>query len=358
MRCCSLPLMAALALAALGCENDLPIASQISHMRVLGAALEVEGDSARTSPKPGETAHLIWSMAYPDPTEDNSALASMFFVCTAPKEFAGTPVCQELLDIAQGGSISAIVAATRGKDAPDCAKNPNRVYELGPFNVVCVTDTPKMDVPVEDDFKADAKLVRGTICRNGTPQFDDKDPTGMSCKPKDGVKQSDVEGIAVYGTVPIQYSDEDKNETPSTDALKFAFHDPPLEWTELSPEESAALNDDNCLDAAKARRVMHSEGSDELIALYYDAAAREIHDGKPEALEFSGYCTYGKLGRRFTVFNSDAELPLKSTFHWSLSEDERNQLNGRSKRVRFFFTVMDHHGGFAVVTRDLCVDRH
>src|SRR5690348_2910462 len=131
MRASFLTLTAAVTFAAIGCNNDLPIASQISHMRVLGAALSVEGDSARTSPKPGETAHMTWSMAYPDATEGDGDLASMFFVCTAPKQFAGTPVCQELLDIAQGGSISAIVAATRGKDAPDCAKNPNRVYELG-----------------------------------------------------------------------------------------------------------------------------------------------------------------------------------------------------------------------------------
>ena len=351
-------MMVALGFAAMGCNNDLPLASQISHMRVLGAALEVAGDAARTTPMPGETARMTWSMAYPDPTQDNSQLAAMFFVCTAPKEFAGTPVCQELLDIAQGGSISAIVAATRGKDAPDCAKFPDRVYDLGPFSVVCVSNTPKLDIPVEHDFKADAKLVRGTICRNATPQFDDQDPTGMSCKRNDGVQPSDVEGIAVYGTVPIQYSDDDKNENPSTDAIKFAFHDPPLEWTALSEQASAALNDDDCLDASMARRVMHSEGSDELIALYYDADAREIHDGKPEALELSGYCTFGKLGRRFTVFDSDAEVPLKSTFHWSLSVDERTQLNGKSKRVRFYFTVMDHRGGYAVVTRDLCVDRH
>jgi hypothetical protein len=346
----------AFALAALGCDNDLPLASQIQHMRVLGASTSVMGDPARTTPKPGEKAKLSWSMVYPDTMVDDSGLRSIFFVCTAPTEYTGTPICQELLDIAKGGSISDIVADAMGKDAPDCEANPNRTYKLGPFTIVCVSGTPQLDVAIDKDTKATARLVRGTICRNGMPQLDQKDPTGMSCKPLPETKVSEQENIAVYGTVPIEYNDEDRNHTPSIDALTLAFHDPPLAWDETF-EEPTPINDDNCADESKDRHVMHSDGFIELVTLMYDDAQREVHDGEREALEFSGYTTFGKLSRRFTVFASDAEAPLRSTFNWDLKPEERDTLNGKSKHVRFYFTILDHRGGFAITTRDLCIDR-
>lgn len=345
-----------LALAAVGCDNDLPLASQIQHMRVLGAATSVMGDPARTTPKPGEKAKLTWSMVYPDTMVDDSGLRSIFFVCTAPEEYTGTPVCQELLDIAQGGSIADIVKDAMGKDAPDCDANPNRTYKLGPFTIVCVSGTPQLDIPIAPDSKAAARLVRGTICRNGTPMLDQKDPTGMSCKPRPETKVSEQENIAVYGTVPIEYTDEDTNHTPSIDALSLAFHDPPLAWDETTPG-GTPLDDDNCADEATAKRVMHSDGFEELITLLYDDAQREVRDGEKESLEFSGYSTFGKLSRRFTVFNASAEPPLRSTFTWDLKTEERDALNGKSKHVRFYFTILDHRGGFAMTTRDLCIDR-
>jgi hypothetical protein len=349
-------LVLALLLAAVGCDDDLPLASQIQHMRVLGAATAVDGDPARTTPKPGEKAKLTWSMVYPDSMADDSGLRSIFFVCTAPSEYTGTPLCQEFLDIAMGGSIADIVADAMGNDAPDCEATPSHSYKLGPFTIVCVSGTPQLDIAIAKDSKAAARLVRGTICRNGTPQLDQKDPTGMSCKPFPDTKLDEQENIAVYGTVPIEYSDEDRNHTPSIDALSLAFHDPPLAWDE-SFQEPAAFTDDNCADEAKAKQVMHSDGFVETITLLYDDAQREVHDGDKEALEFSAYATFGKMSRRFTVFSSSAQAPLRSTFSWDLKTEERDALNGKSKHVRFYFTILDHRGGFAITTRDLCIDR-
>jgi hypothetical protein len=325
-------------------------------MRVLGASTAVLDDETRTTPKPGEAAQVTWSMAYPDATQDDSQLSSVFIVCTQPDQFSGgVPVCQELIDIASGGSIAEYVALTRGRDAPNCEQYPDRVYDFGPFRVVCVTGTPKLNVSVAPSFKATAKLMRGIICRSGTPQLDQNAPGGASCKPKGPAEVR--ESVQVYGTVPVQYSDEESNQNPSIDAAGFAFHDPPLPWAALPDDLAASLTDDTCLEEAKARRVMHSEGSEELITLTYEASQREIHDGKPERLEFSAYTTYGELSHRFAVFDATDEPPLKDTYTWQITEDQRSRLNGKSKRVRFFFTVMDHRGGYAVATRDVCIDR-
>jgi hypothetical protein len=354
-----LPLLLAgmLTLAAVGCEDDLPRASEIKHMRVLGATTQVDGEPLRSSPKPGETAKLTWSVVFPDFDQDDSQLQSIFLVCTAPTMFSGQPVCQELIDIAQGGDISNFVRDTRGKDAPDCATNPDRTYKIDTISVVCVSKTPSVEVAIPKNVDGAAKLVQGIICRNGSPRLDDKDPTGLSCKPNSGVSADEVEGIAVYGTVPIQYSVEQLNLNPDIAAASIKLHDPPLSWDELTPELSETLDDSTCLDDADDGLVRHSDGHEELITIAYDSDAREVHDGDPEALEFSTYTTFGELSRRFTVFREDAKPPLREDLKWQISEDQRTELNGKSKRVRFYFTMLDHRGGFAITTRDLCIDR-
>lgn len=341
------------------CQDNLPKASQITHMRVLGAMTQVQGDENRSSPKPGETAKLTWNVVFPDVAQDDSQLASLFVVCTPPSQYTGIPVCQELIDIAQGGSVTQIVRDLSGDNRPDCAANPNRVYNIGAFTIVCVTGKPVLDVVVGKDVKSSGKLVRGVICRNGTPKFDSLDLTGTSCEvaDTDTADTDTVENIPVYGTVPIQYRESDRNDNPNLDAASLFFHDPPLPWNATADDVAASLSDDTCLGESEAMRVTHTEGAEEQITFSYDAAAREIVAGEPEPLEFSGYCTFGELSRRFTVFASDAELPLKTTFTWTLSEGQRTELNGSSKHVRFYFTALDHRGGFALTTRDLCIDR-
>jgi hypothetical protein len=347
-----------LVVAAVGCEPDLPRASNIDHMRVLGATIQVKGDPERTTPKPGETANMNWSVVFPDIDHDPSDLASLFFSCTMPTTFSGVPVCQEFLDAAESGNLSGVLSSIQpGQKLPDCAASPDGSFQVGPFAIACVTNTPQFDLRIPTDTKAAARLTRGVICRNGTPQFDTQDPSGLRCVPHHGVAASDIESLQVYGTVPVQYQDSDSNQNPSIDAASFLLHDPARPWQALSADESAKLNDDNCRDEGAAQRVLHSDGFPEQIIIAYDASAREIHLGEPESLEFSAYTTFGKLDRRFTLFDSDATPPLKNPIEWELSEDQRTALNGKSKRVRFYFTVLDQRGGFAVATRDLCVDR-
>ena len=343
------------ALASLSaCQIDLPVASKIEHMRVLTAIARVDGDAERSSPAPGETARVTWEMAFPDTTQDNSELASLFYVCTAPNRVAGVPFCQEFVDLAQSGAASGGgLGGLGGLDLPDCAKDPDRVWDVGPFSVVCVTGTPELDIKVPDNFKAEAKLMQGIICRNGTPRFDPKNPTTLTCAhAKD---EKNAEEIAVYGTVPVQYDESTENHNPSTEAAKLYFHDPPVLWEPSDAELDAELSDESCADLAQDGRVMKSDGDEETITLRYDADAREELAGKPEALTLSTYTTFGSLSNRFTVFRSDAKTPLKRTLTWELEDEDREQLKKTSKYVRFYFTVQDGRGGYAITRRDLCV---
>lgn len=350
------------ALASLpACQVDLPVASKIERMRVLTAIARVEGDLERSSPAPGETARVTWEMAYPDAEQDNSELASLFYVCTAPDRFAGAPVCQEFVELAtQRRAPSDRRGGFGGLDAallPDCGKDPDRVWDVGPFSVVCVTGTPELDIKVLDNFKAEAKLMQGIICRNGTPRFDPDNPTQLICDVARG--QKNAEEIAVYGTVPVQHGEDTENHNPSTEAAKIYFHDPPVLWEASDEELDSELSDETCADLAQEGRVMSSDGHEEMITLRYDAEAREEADGKPEPLTLSTYTTFGSLSARFTVFRSDAKPPLKRTIEWELEDEEREQLKKKktSKYVRFYFTVLDGRGGYAITRRDLCVLR-
>jgi hypothetical protein len=344
------------------CQVDLPRASEIERMRVLTAFAEVEGDPERSSPAPGETARVTWAMAYPDHEQDDSQLASMFYVCTAPERFSGVPFCQEFADLAQAGSsdASAAFGGALASALPDCAKDPDRTWDLGPFRLVCVTGTPKLDVSIPDDYKASAKLMQGIICRNGTPRFELKDQPRLVCEKARGAS-AESEEISVYGTVSVQHDADTENHNPSTDAFQLSIGDPPKMWAESDELLAEELSDEACEELALSGRVNvsddHRAAREEAIVLGYDAAAREDFEGKPEALTVSAYTTFGSLSARFTVFRSDAKPPLKRTIKWELSDEEREQLKKSSKYVRFYFTVQDGRGGFAITRRDLCVLR-
>ena len=354
-------LLCALTLAA--CQVDLPVASEIERMRVLTAFSEVAGDPERSSPAPGETTRVTWAMAYPDHAQDDSELASMFYVCTAPEQFAGVPFCQEFVDLAQDGDRAAAGAFGGSLGAgvlPDCAQQPDGVWDVGPFRLVCVTGTPKLDVSIPDNYKAPAKLMQGIICRNGTPRFELADQPRLVCGEARGVS-GEREEISVYGTVPVQYDAETENHNPRTDAFQLSFGDPAETWAESDELLSAELSDAACEELTGSGRVTVSEdhrlAREEEITLGYDADAREDFEGKPEPLTFSAYTTFGSISARFTVFRSDAKPPLKRTIKWELSDEEREQLKKSSKYVRFYFTVQDGRGGYALTRRDLCVTR-
>jgi hypothetical protein len=348
--------LCALAFAAVGCKDTLPRASNIEHMRVLGALNAVDGDSARSSPRPGETVNLTWSMAYPDLTRDDSELESLFFSCTAPTHYSGTPICQELLDAAQGRNVEDLLDSVTGARAPDCGKTPDSSDDYGPFSVTCVSGTPRSSLKIPSDYHAYAKLIEGIICRNATPRFDNKSPTGLSCSPHKGVASSDVESLTAYGTVPIEYGTTSTNLNPSMDAATFRFGLGGTLWPASEGLDTAELVKD-CSEAARKGELLSSNGQQEEYVIEYDASAREEYGGVPEALEFSSYVTFGQIDHRFVLFDSDAPLPLRAPLHWEVSQELRDELGDSNQLVRFFFTVIDHRGGFAVTSRDICVGR-
>jgi hypothetical protein len=353
MRSLSIALSFAIALLALlpACDDDLPKVTLIDHTRVLGARQSVIGAETRAIPKPGETVRMTWAMAYPDLETTDDELSSFFIDCTAPTRYTGTPVCQEFIDAAQG--------RTRGlgfgfsQPPKGCDVQPNSTQSIAGIRLVCVTGTPKIDVAIASSVKS-PRLVQGIICRNGTPQLDLESPTGASCVPK---SKGEFEEITVYGTVNVQTKAEEANLNPdislATMSVRTSESSLARPWN-LTPVEALPDLQEDC-STAPTDVVLPTNGYPEVIVIDYprQTAAHE----KDEDIVFSTYATFGELSRRFTVFESSGEEVDAPDLTWKLSEDERSELVGEPKLVRFYFTVSDGRGGFDITTRELCVNR-
>lgn len=338
---------------ALGCEDDLPKVTLISHMRVLGATTAVVGDESRTTPKPGETARMTWSVAYKSVGTTDDQLSSLFLSCTAPDRYTGTPVCQEFIDLASGRGGPGF-----GFDAPkSCDQKPDSSQTVLGIQLLCVSGTPRLDVKVAPNAKQ-KRLVQGIICRNGVPQFDLDSPTGATCRKNDGVSDKDFESIQVTGTIALELDESEENHNPDLSELELRIvpeggdlDDDNAIWDPVPSEDLPALADD-CLTG---NMVKTSDGHLRVIDIRPGSGARE----HGEDLVFSTYATLGELSHRFTVFydNPDDEVDAPE-LTWELSKDQRDELlDAPPKLVRFFFTASDERGGFAVTSRELCVTR-
>ena len=336
-----------------GCEDDLPKATLIDHMRVLGARTEVVGDEARSTPRPGEKARLTWAMAYPDLDEDDGELSSLFLACTAPSRYTGNPVCQELVDAAtgRGRPIGGLFRQT-----PDgCDVRPNSVQTVAGIRLYCVTGTPELELTIDSSIKTD-RLIQGIICRNGLPAIDPESPVGATCWPNAGVDEDDVESIPVYGTVAVAAEEDDENQNPNLDMLDLTLRKGSLSgqrntWNPTPADQLPGLIEDCSTVATDV--VLSSEGHSEVIEFDYPRQRSEDED-----LVFSTYATFGELSRRFTVLESDSARDTdEPDLTWELSEEERADLFDTPKLVRFYFTVLDGRGGFDVTTRELCIRR-
>jgi hypothetical protein len=355
-----------LALALGACNNTLPKATSIVHMRVLGAQTAVVGDPARATPKPGEKATLTWTMAFPSVEESDSELSSLFISCTAPTHFTGIPTCQELIDAVQAPGGAAAPFAVLPMQGGSCKGYEGKSLTVGSISSTCVTHTPKLTVKIEPDSKVRAKLVLGIICRNGTPFLNPQSASLFGCDAKAGVKSSDVETIGVYGTIPIEHTAADANQNPDIGlaTLKIAAAggavlDAVAAWPETKLADVPAMDDD-CKDAAKANLITTADGEVDTIRIGYPAKPRELHQGVAETLEFSVYATAGELERRFTLFPPDHAVvggQMQDELTWKLSNAEKSAVGPNGKLVRFFFTLLDHDGGYDSTMRAVCVMR-
>jgi hypothetical protein len=321
-----------------GCEGDLPRATEITSMRILGARLEVEGDETRTTPKPGERLRVSLPIVFPTLDADRDDMRSMFIGCTAPDRFTGgLPVCQEIIDAVLAGEDVANALPMLEQSTLSCSEllPPLRRTQRGNVSLQCVNDAPVALFDVRDDFEADALLMLGVVCERGDPYIDAFDPLLFGCEFEDG---ESGEVLRVQGIMTVQQRAADENRNPSLDALTVLREG--VDWEPFDPAE--APPERGCAPSGSERErdpALHSvvPGAHE-ITLRYDAEAREQVEGEPEDLELTVYTTVGEMERRFTLFYGTRLGSAQAGRHrarWS----DRSLLHHRTRSAR---RVCDH----------------
>jgi hypothetical protein len=348
---------AACALLA-GCADDLPKATEITHMRVLGATLEVEGDPSRTTPKPGETVKMTFATVFPSQTETTAKMQTMLIGCTAPNRFTGgLPVCQEFLDLAMGTEtqdISSALNMTAGKKYT-CDDLPAPRIQMGALSIQCLRGDPTAQMLVDPAFTGPRMLFVGVICERGKAFIDPKDPLIFGCDNDSG------ETIQVNGLITVQQKPSEANHNPSLEALELVLG--PTYFKPWLPFEGTLPPANDCREDAQTdeRKVdmltlPHADPGKHEIAISYEAAAREKIDGEPETTEITIYTTSGEMERRFTLFESDDKGEggkLVSDIEWK--PPKLATLPPKGQLARFYVTVRDQRGGFGITSRAACV---
>jgi hypothetical protein len=379
----------ALAVLAAGCADDLPKATEIARMRVLGAELSVVDDELRTTPMPGESVRLSLSTQFPSLAADRGAIHSLLVTCTAPDRFTGgIPICQELIDVvsAPGASVDDIELPAGFDTRIECPgllgdNFASPVFPPSPLSAHCKTGEPVFEVAIPEGYTADEVLFFGVVCERGTAVLDPALPDLFGCT------DDSAEPISLHGLIKVQYEPEDRNENPDITALRLVREKDgvwlPVDPGVLAPESEMC---GPLLGKELDPRLPSIIGALPIQIIYY-ANARELDaDGVPEQLEFSVYATAGDLERRFTLFRPEDEgrriLDADGNPIIDADGDEVRELHDQLRwksppikeltftpgnpdagipdkgsdglLVRFFVTVRDGRGGFAQADYALC----
>lgn len=406
-------------LGVVACDEDLPKATRITDMRLLGASVEVVGDPTRATPKPGEKVDLRFITVHPTLAETDAQAQTMLVSCTQPTRYTGgVPVCQEFVDAALGKAVD-VKAALQIATKVRCSDLTEGSYEVGTMALRCIDGDPAARLRVSPKFSGAQMLYRGVVCEEGQGYIDVTDPVLFGCDANDG------ETTRVHGTVTIQHEAKQENHNPDLSGVRFFLGTPAsdeaeapeadgkdsdkpkpttgMPWGYVADDELPAEN--ACLGSVSRCDADAEDESGVLcqyaygrfrITVQYDPKLREKFDGEYEDLEFSVFATDGELARRFVVFEGDhrtvsVERPIpcrddsgcaehagaychalncvtgegakrtRVTEKADVLEDSvdwtvPDELRGRSQLVRFFFTALDRRGGFAVTSRALCLN--
>lgn len=371
-----------------GCQDDLPKATLIERMRLLGVSVSVVGDETRATPMPGESVRLSFPTVFPETGHSIDRGQLMLVSCTAPDRYTGgLPICQELIDAVEGGNVDDSLFA-----APDqikCSDIPGGRQTFAGVTVACVRGEPTLQLRVPEDFSGQSGLFLGVLCEKGEAFFDPTLPELFGCEDNDG------ETLPLDGTYPVLRSDQDINHNPDISLLSIEM-EPFITWRPIDGTRLAqpgALPEDCLKDAGDIDNDGDTMGDpddvvdeDDVIrtnpflpgvevgahqlTIRYPAQEREralSEPGQPfESLEITVHTTFGEMERQYTLFTEESEtygsklgqVPIDTDPPWleeDVKWDPENDVPVTGQLVRFFVTVRDQRGGFSMSTYAACV---
>jgi len=301
-------------LLAVGCSNDLPVASVLERTRVVGARVDVAADPGRAEVAPGEAASVTWFIAGPSAP---ATLDWAFALCSG----AASGDCVDAAQpIGAGSGMPVTVAFT----TPDAAT-------LG-------TDL--------------LPLMLGVVCADGTVGVDPRAPLPTCTGP-------DASGTPVRFTIPVTPDGGTPNRHPvfANDVIELggATWDPatatagaPGDACDATTGLPVVAATPAGTDAVKQEIRIVSDGDDRETFTPEGAAAAQL-----EELQISNFTTAGKFESSYAaIFATDARPDADVTVKWEPPAAPDVATGGRV--VVFHFVVRDLRGGLDWTSRALC----
>jgi hypothetical protein len=294
-------LLASTAFAACGKPFDPP--SLIDRTRVLGARVEVTGDTTRATPRPGERATVTWIMAAP---EALPPLAWLFVVC---RYGTGTPA---------DACAPAPLAVSQGTGTP--------TFEVAVPTADVLGTTPRLQ-------------LFGQICEDSAPILD----------PQTSLPTCAGAGTTATLDIYLQLGDQ-ANHSPALADRPFWFDG--ADW----------LADAAALDCASLPRVAAGSKGHviRLATLAEDRETIVTPSADPtvaptttrEVLQISNFTSDGKLGQTYSFVEAD-DPRVEADIDVTWDAPELSPIDGR---IHFTFVARDLRGGVGLATLTVCLE--
>ncbi len=291
-------LLLGVAFAQFGCDDPLKEESLIQEPRLLGARLEVSGDSERASPAPGETAHFSAFLAAPDGAP---SAGYAFSVCGVQPTNSGFPSCATT---AFGSALQA---------AP-------------------VSGNPSFDFTVPSDLDTTAAphgFVSGVVCPNDTALLD----------------ANGNPGCASGAGEPLAFEFDFAGPGEDNDNPQFMADSLTLDGDAWPAPDTAATCDALPQITLGSK---HTFGVALVDADFDSLVQTTADDPTRETILLSQFSTDGKLAHFFVSLTPQTS---SSSTEW----DAPAATDPTGPITHFYFVIRDSRGGEDLTQRALCV---
>ena len=341
---------AILFLALCACGDPLPRISLITEMDIFGSRVEVVGDEARSSPRPGESATFALSVVYPERVISDAQFSMAVLECTFPDLYTSVPVCQEFISAftSQDASANDVKDALPMLDA-NFACTEDAVIPIGPLTLRCVVGHRDFEFSVPEEVQGERRLFTGILCRNSNPVARSSGGLpGFSCKPKKG-SSAKVESESFYSSAVVAYEEDQENQNPDGEPAVVQLDGD--EWPVYSGNQPP--KDTQC-DASNNELPQLSHQTEYTLRIAYPRKAREKVNGTFETLRISHRATSGSFQRSASYIlpdrkpANDGNLEVETKWTSPAKQDKGHRV------IRFVFGIRDGRGGFGMSERYAC----
>jgi hypothetical protein len=306
-----IPALAAL-VAVAGCDNDLPLTSQLERTRVVGARVVTASDPGRADVNPGEAATIEWIVLGPAAP---ATLDWAFAQCRAKN----------------GACIDDLTPAGAGSGAP----------------VVVPFTTPPADALTDGRVP----VMMGSVCADGTLGIDPATdlPSCTGGPDASGTNAQYVIPFVAAGATANRHPNlsNDRVDVGGVEWTTAATGDAggPCDGSDGAPVVTAPSDDDD----AKVELRFTTDGDDR------ESYIRAMETApSPEELQLSFFATAGKFDTSYgAIYRDDTRENADVTVKWA--PPSADELPAGGLTVQFHFVMRDGRGGLDLTHRSLCV---